>query len=236
MKKILIVSVFVGTGVLARPVLADGVGINALRIIYPAKSHGVATTVRNTTKDDDYLTQVTVSSGMDGGDAPFITTPPIFRLAAKSENRVRIIKTGGNLPSDRESLFWFTMKAIPVSSDGNTVDGKVNGAVQIGLGNMIKLFYRPDGLPVPPEKGFCMLTFKQTSAGIDITNNSPYFVSFASFNVGGKERMSQTQPVKMVAPLSHEEMKVKGVHAPASIDWAAITDYGGTVNCKGSLL
>ncbi len=48
--------------------------------------------------------------------APFLITPPLFRLDAKQENVLRIIRTGGNLPADRESLFWLNIKSIPSSA------------------------------------------------------------------------------------------------------------------------
>ncbi|MDI8993129.1 fimbria/pilus periplasmic chaperone, partial [Salmonella enterica subsp. enterica serovar Anatum] len=38
--------------------------------------------------------------------APFMVTPPLFRLNGGQKNVLRIIRTGGNLPEDRESLYW----------------------------------------------------------------------------------------------------------------------------------
>lgn len=216
-------------------VFADGVGINALRVIYPEKSESVSTSLRNTTKDTDYLTRVKVTSGVEGGDSPFSVVPPVFRMRANSKNDIRIIKTGGNLPTDRESLFWLNMQSIPMVSDLQRSDGKVASAVQIGLGNTIKLIYRPDGLPVTPDKGFCMLQFSLASGGLKITNLSPYYVSFSSFKVNGTQMMSNTQSTKMVEPLSEKVMHMKAPNTPGLIEWQAITDLGGTVDCKGRL-
>jgi P pilus assembly chaperone PapD len=50
------------------------------------------------------------------GKAPFLITPPLFRLNAKEDNVLRVVRTGGNLPEDRESLYWLNIKAIPSSS------------------------------------------------------------------------------------------------------------------------
>jgi P pilus assembly chaperone PapD len=234
-KKIVIAAIATGMGLLTQPVLADGVGINALRLIFPEKSNSITTSVRNTTKNTDYLTQVKITASVDGGAAPFVAIPPMFRLAANSENQIRIIKTGGDLPSDRESLFWFTMQSVPASSDSASSAEKINGIVQVGLGSTIKFIYRPDGLSESPEKGFCMLKFRHSPDGMTLTNLSPYYVSFSSFKADGKELMSDAQPVKMIAPLSDEIMLTKGLRAQAKIDWQAITDLGGTVNCSGML-
>lgn len=34
-----------------------------------------------------------------------LPSPPLFRLDAEKENMMRILKTAGDLPSDRESVF-----------------------------------------------------------------------------------------------------------------------------------
>lgn len=43
-------------------------------------------------------------------------TPPLFRLNAGDDSSLRIIKTEGNLPEDKESLFYVNVRAIPAQS------------------------------------------------------------------------------------------------------------------------
>lgn len=212
---------------------AGGVGINATRIIYTAQSKSVSTSVRNNDTKNTYLAQVNVSATPDGGDAPFIVTPPLFRLESGAQNQVRITKTGEGLPGDRESLFWFSMQAIPSAKSLNGVPTRLVGAAQISLGTTIKLIYRPQGLPMPPERGFGLLQFSRAADGIKITNPSPYYVSFFSFKVGGREFISNSQPVKMVAPKSEVVMPAKNVQFPAKVSWVAINDIGGELAYQG---
>ncbi|MBH3035783.1 molecular chaperone [Serratia marcescens] len=214
---------------------AGGVGIDATRIIYPQQSKSVATSVRNN-DSSAYLTQVSVSKTLSGGQAPFVVTPPLFRMEPRTHNQIKITKLSGTeLPSDRESLYWFTMQAIPSVKDISGSPTKVNGAAQIALGTSIKLIYRPANLPVPPEKGFGMLSFSRAVDGIKIRNASPYYVSFLSFKVGGKELITNTQTVKMVAPLSDVVMPARNLAFPSKVNWIAINDIGGEVKFDGEV-
>ncbi|ENX4473581.1 molecular chaperone [Enterobacter roggenkampii] len=215
---------------------AGGVGIDATRVIYPEQSKSVTTSVRNTDTRYSYLTQVAVSATPDGGSAPFVATPPLFRMEPGGRNQIRITRTSmAGLPSDRESLFWFSMRAIPSSEAVNGSPTKLTGSTQIALGTFIKLIYRPASLSVPPEKGFGMLTFSKASDGLRVHNASPYYVSFFSLKVGGRELITNDQRVKMVAPLSDVVVPGRKLSFPAKVSWTAINDIGGEVKFQGEV-
>ncbi len=216
---------------------AGGVSIDTTRIIYPADSHAAATSVRNSSQEAVYLMQMTVSTTPKGDKtAPFLVTPPLFLMEPGGQNQVRIIKTGQPLPADRESLFWFTAQAIPLSLKPDNPSGKqVTGGVQIATANTIKLMYRPSGLPVLPEQGFGSLRFKPTVSGITITNPSPYYITFTSLKVGGQELMTQQQKEDMVSPFSVLFFSLKGIHYPAKVSWTVINDLGGKSSYQGEI-
>ncbi|PQQ30264.1 molecular chaperone [Photorhabdus luminescens] len=235
-----LMTAMMAVGLLGGPITstqAEGVGINATRIIYRADSYAATTSLRNSSKEAVYLMQVTVSSIPDGGKAaPFLVTPPLFRMEPGSQNQVRIIKTGQALPADRESLFWFTAKAIPLSHDtGNPSRQQVTGGIQITLAHTIKLMYRPSGLPVAPENGFGALRFKPAAEGITVTNPSPYYITFTSLKVGEQELMTKQQKENMVSPFSTLFLPLKGVHYPAKVSWTVINDLGGGSTYQGEI-
>lgn len=217
-------------------VSAGGVGIDATRIIFPEQSKSVTTSVRNNDSRYSYLTQIAVSATPDGGNAPFVATPPLFRMDSGERNQIRITRTGNmGLASDRESLFWFSMRAIPSTEMVNGSPTKLTGSTQVALGTFIKLIYRPQNLPVPPEKGFGMLTFSRAMDGLKVHNASPYYVSFFSLKVGGKELITNDQRVKMVAPLSDVVVPAKKIRFPSKVSWSAINDIGGEVKFQGEV-
>ncbi|OWO79795.1 hypothetical protein B5C26_20020 [Photorhabdus luminescens] len=216
---------------------AGGVGIDTTRIIYPADRHAATASVHNSSKEAVYLMQMTVSTTPEGGMiAPFLVTPPLFRLEPGSQNQVRIIKTGQALPADRESLFWFTAKAIPLSTESDKHSRQsVSGGIQIALAHTIKLMYRPQGLPISAEKGFGTLHFKPTAEGIMVTNPSPYYITFTSLKVGGQELMTKQQKANMVSPFSALSFPLKGAHYPAKVSWTVVNDLGGESSYQGEI-
>ncbi|WP_170692593.1 molecular chaperone, partial [Escherichia coli] len=79
----------------------------------------------------------------------FVITPPLFMLPTRKEASLRIMFLGKtNLPTDRETLYWMNVKAIPPTDEKNTQ----KNTLQLALQNKIKLFYRPENLPVQPGK------------------------------------------------------------------------------------
>ncbi|WP_159225556.1 fimbria/pilus periplasmic chaperone, partial [Klebsiella pneumoniae] len=85
--------------------------------VYDGDKKEASASIRNTEKSGVYLVQSWVDNGERGGKAPFIVTPPLFRINPGEENMLRIIRTGGNLPPDRESVFWINVKSIPATDD-----------------------------------------------------------------------------------------------------------------------
>ncbi len=238
MKRLMTAMIVTGLlGCTATEAAAGGVSIDTTRIIYQTDSHAASTSVRNSSRKAVYLIQVTVSADPDRKKAaPFVVTPPLFRLEPGIQNQVRIIKTSKALPADRESLFWFTAQAIPLSPEpGNVTRQQITGGVQIAIANTIKLMYRPSGLPVSSEQGFGSLRFKPTAEGITVTNPSPYYITFSSLKVGGQELMTKQQKENMVSPFSALSFPFKGAHYPAKVSWTVINDLGGESSYQGEI-
>ncbi|UNH43408.1 molecular chaperone [Moellerella wisconsensis] len=204
-----------------------GFGINATRIIYNENDKTKTVGIRNTTKDIAYLVQTKVLMP-DDKQSPFETIPPIFRLEQGNTNQVKIIKNNNiDLPKDQESLFYFIGTAIPGGKLGNENNNDmVSGAINIAIANKIKLFYRPSNLASTPEEAQKGLTFKSTSKGIEMINNSPYYVSISSLNIAGKKvQTSVEEGNSMIAPYSQQTYNVKASNG--KVYWIAINDIGG---------
>ncbi|WCE54396.1 fimbria/pilus periplasmic chaperone [Escherichia coli] len=91
-------------------------------------------------------------------------------LPTRKEASLRIMFLGKtNLPTDRETLYWMNVKAIPPTDERNTQ----KNTLQLALQNKIKLFYRPENLPVQPGKARNMLRFKYEGKQLKVINPSP---------------------------------------------------------------
>ncbi|SMB56595.1 fimbrial chaperone protein [Klebsiella variicola] len=101
---------------------AGGIVADGTRIVYPSGARQKNITVRNTDDKTTYLVQSWAEDAQGNKTKDFISTPPLFTSAPGNENILRLTRTGGNIPADRESLYYFTVKGIP-SVDKNQLKG-----------------------------------------------------------------------------------------------------------------
>ncbi|MER1720820.1 molecular chaperone, partial [Proteus terrae] len=89
-----------------------GVIIGGTRVIYTEGNKNVSINVENPDKIP-YLIQSWIDDVNENKQSKFTITPPLFRLNPDKANTLRIFLTEGDLPSDKESLFWLNIKTIP---------------------------------------------------------------------------------------------------------------------------
>lgn len=202
-----------------------GVIIGGTRVIYDGGKKETALSVKNPDKVP-YLIQSWVDT-QEGGQpkAPFIITPPLFRLNADQNNVLRIVRAGGNLPEDQESLFWLNIKSIPSTE-------KIDNTLQLAVKTRIKLIYRPTGVKGTLNDAAQNLKWQRSGNTLQATNNSPYYLNFFSISVGGKE----LPEVTMVAPHATASYTLPADATGNSISWKIINDYGGTSDAFQSSL
>ncbi|EPK6556286.1 fimbrial biogenesis chaperone, partial [Klebsiella pneumoniae] len=89
-----------------------GIVVGSTRYLYKEGAREITAQIEN--KDDiPYLIKSWVEA--PAGKAPsFMATPPLFRLEGKQQNTVRLFSNGNvNAPTDRESMYYFNVMAIP---------------------------------------------------------------------------------------------------------------------------
>ncbi|MFZ1873727.1 MAG: fimbria/pilus periplasmic chaperone [Chania sp.] len=194
-----------------------GVIVGGTRLIYDGNKKESSLSVSNPDKKA-YLVQTWVETTGGAEKAPFIITPPLFRLDAGRENLLRVVRAGGNLPTDKESLFWMNIKAIPSAekeSDRNTL--------QIAVKTRMKLIYRPQGLKGSPEEMADKLTWQRRGNDLQVTNPTPFYMNFQKVTVAGKEVKEAT----FVAPGTTTHFELPASVNAGSVSWTLINDFGG---------
>ncbi|MGT3190339.1 fimbria/pilus periplasmic chaperone [Yersinia enterocolitica] len=136
------------------------VKVDETRAIYPLSSvKGISLSMMNP-QDYPILVQTQVKGEDKRSPAPFVVTPPLFRLDAGMQGRVRVIRTGGNFPQDRESLQWLCLTGVPPKEgdmwdnshhDKNKETQDVNLDVRLSISTCMKLLIRPEQLKQKPE-------------------------------------------------------------------------------------
>lgn len=196
-----------------------GIVIGGTRVIYDGEKKEASASIRNPEKSRVYLVQSWVDNGEEqGGKAPFIVTPPLFRINPGEENMLRIVRTGGSLPQDRESVFWLNVKSIPGTDDSRP---RTN-VLQVVVKSRLKLFYRPAGLEGRPETAYHLLSVARSGNRLTVSNPSPYYVTLFSLKVDGQEIKS----ADMVPPKGSVSFPLPSASA-SGVSWQAISDYGG---------
>ncbi len=205
------------TSALAQAAEVGGVTVGGTRLIYDGSKKEASLNVTNT-DTNPYLIQSWAETENGGAEkAPFIVTPPLFRLDGNQQNLLRIVRTGGNLPEDRESLYWLNVKSIPAGT-------KTEGAntLRIAVKTRIKLLYRPQGLKGTPEEVTNKLTWTQSGTRLTVTNPTPFVMNFNQVKVGA----SEVKDITYVLPMSQATFDVPTA-AGGQISWKLISDYGG---------
>lgn len=195
-----------------------GVVVGGTRVVFDGSKKESSISVKNSEKTTPFLVQSWVEDRSTGvaQKAPFIVTPPLFRLNPEQENSLRIIRTGGALSEDKESVFWLSIKSIPASKKTDV------NQLQFSIKTNIKLFYRPAGLAGQAGGAYKLLKFSRVGNTLKVDNPTPYHVSFSDLSVG-KDKIKDPG---MVAPQSSLSWTIpKG--ASGAVKWKAINDYGG---------
>lgn len=197
---------------------AGGISIQGTRIIYPAGAKQTSVLLTNNSRTDTFLVQSWVENAAGGKSTDFVVTPPLYVSKPENGNTLRLMYTGGPLPQDRESLWYFVAKAIP---SVNKQDTKGQNTLILAAANRIKLFVRPAGLTPAVSEAPAQLTFHRAGDRLEVRNPTPYYLTLAELKVG-----SGTPSNLMVPPKGQASLSLP-VSKGSSVSFRTINDHGG---------
>jgi P pilus assembly chaperone PapD len=206
------------TTLMSATAVQAGVVVGGTRLVYDGAKKESSLSINNPDKAP-YLIQSWVETSGGGAEkAPFIVTPPLFRLDAGQENVLRVVRAGGDMPSDKESLYWMNIKSIPsAQKEAN------QNTLQIAVKTRIKLIYRPQGVKGTPEEVTEKLSWQRNGNSLQVTNPTPFYMNFQEVKVAGKE----VKDVTYVAPGGTASFTLPAGVSGGSVSWKLISDYGG---------
>ncbi|HGG6792739.1 TPA: molecular chaperone [Salmonella enterica subsp. diarizonae serovar 50:k:z] len=211
----------------------DGVIVEASRLIYPANSaRGVTLTVSNQASHPFLVKSMVLDESRQHG-APFIVTPPLFRLDGGQRNTLTITRTGGRLPADREALNWLCVSFIPPKPDsvwdenkkGSVGKGNVSTIVQVVPGSCIKLLVRPPSVQGDSVDVADKVSWSVSGKTITATNPTPFYMNISQASFNGK---NLTMDKSYIPPFSDEKYPLPGNEIKGTVKWSVIGDYGET--------
>jgi len=183
----------------------------------------------NDDKNHDYLVQSWIED-QNGNDKnlPLILTPPLFKIGAGREGKLRMVILPGKIPQDRESVYWLWIQEIPPVS-------KVQGnQLQLAVRTRLKVFIRPSTLKENSADTVVKLTWQVNHDGgkswLVAKNPTPYYASFSelSVTVGGKALPLDGKRVMVPAKGETRYALPSGVSGKSgALNYSVINDFGG---------
>jgi fimbrial chaperone protein len=216
-----------------------GLSLNAMRIIYPESAHhGVPVTFSNNTAKA-WMVQSSVremnpqTHEITAQRAPFIVLPPLAKVDAQNKIILNVLRTGGDFPTDSESVFYLSVKMIPSLSDRENNKTHINFAYV----NNLRLFYRPVGLAKEGTAAAAQkLTFRLEDNKITVSNPGAYYIPLAKLQINNIAIPAKALRV-MVPPKGEATyslpVKQETLPATATVRWQA-TDEDGNLSKEGS--
>lgn len=191
--------VIAGGGGVIQPATAEQPGnsfdtfaikLGGSRIIYNVGEPGASLVVINP-QSYPMLVQPRMLAEDQISDAPFVVTPPLFRLDGMQQNRLRIVYTGDALPDDRETLYWLCVSALPPKGEGVTGEkspaaSRSEFRIQLQLNSCIKTMLRPAGIKGDVSSAASKLRWQIADNKLTAHNDSPFYIHFKYIHIDGE--------------------------------------------------
>lgn len=223
----IVISLFI----LSSTISYASVVVTGNRIIYPESAREKLVQFSNP-DDAPYMIQIWTDinnpeSTAETADGPFVATPQMFRVSAKSGQAVRLTYTGKTpLPKDKESVFYFNFLQIPSLKQSD--DNKNKLALLIT--SRLKIFYRPNGLSGSPDKVANSLKFRLVNNAIEVTNDSVYHASFGQAKIVDNQgnTLIEVPKTEMISPKSKGTwpLSQSTQRNDLYVNYELINDYG----------
>ncbi len=171
-----------------------------------------------------YVVQAWIDGGEGKSKVPLLVTPPLSRLDPGKENILRVMRMGGELPSDRESVFWINVREIPQKATEENV-------LQIAIQNRLKVFYRPTGLEGTAARARAQLKWvvspgaQGQGAVLRIANPTGYHITLLQLDINNGQQVIDPG---MVPPFGELSYPLKAIKTPQAVqvNFMTINDYG----------
>lgn len=211
--------------------------LNGTRVIFPASANEKTLQFSNEGQVP-YAVQVWLDKGNANStaataDAPFVATPPVFRINANGGQSVRLIKTAADLPTDRESLFYLNFLQIPALQASSEQANRL----LITTVSRLKVFYRPENLQGSPEKVGEHLTFKRELKDgknqLRVENPTGYFAVIREARLSQDAHTAALAEAVILAPYSVQSWplpaQAQKLSVGSHITLTLVNDYGADV-------
>ena len=208
-----------------------GVHYRQTRVVYPENArNGVSVLLDNNGADDmliqAYVRRVDPDTDAPAGEVSFLKAlPPLGRVNARDTTMLRLLRTGGDLPTDRESVFYLTSRLIPVEQGQQKPATRSRLIMELSM----KVFWRPASLPAGGLREASGLLQPQISGTtLRLRNPGPFWVPLRMLSVEG-QRLPANALFPMVPPFGERAWPLPAgviVRDKMNVSWVSILESG----------
>jgi len=226
-------------GVYAAPV-AGSVVVDRTRVIYPVTQGEVTVGLLNDGEGGDgpFLVQAWVDEGTteasaETSQAPFVILPPVQRIDAGARGTLRIRGLPARLATDRETVFWLHVLAIPGMPPAGASEDDV---LRLAVDTRLKLFWRPGDLDgsadaAPKQLGWKYRPSTGEKCAVQVENPTPYHVTLVELSLSaGRAEDAVGGSGLMLMPFSSQQIAVGCASAAATqrprLTFSTVDDVG----------
>ena len=196
---------------------------SSTRLIFHSNQKRISFPVKNETDYPLIFHGLVLTDDKSNYSPEFIISPEIVEVEPRKTKMVQVIRVGGNLTDDRESLFYLKGHFLPASSEGD--DKGIS--LKVSYVMTMKMFFRPvrykssfDAIDDVAED----LDFKISNSNLIAINNSPYYFTLNTLS---------SEQLQIEIPKGHSFIEPYGqVNIPINDDklkeitWTLINDGG----------
>jgi len=212
------------TGIIQAPAASKtstdaGIALDGTRMIYDGNRVDSTITVHNQGEKSWLIQSWLDSDGAQENNrgGPKLPFDLRFQLDPGGNYVLHVKRSNGEIPPDRESVYWLNINAIPDETN------KQKNELALSVNQRLKLFYRPVGINAPSENDYRKLTFHREGTLLRVNNPTVYYMTFYSLNVGGKQVNTKGA---MVPPKGMVEYKLPADVSDSKVTLQIINDYG----------
>lgn len=202
----------------------DGINLDMSRIIFNQDDKSQSIVLHNGS-NKLFLAESVMTLDLNGSKSQnFMTIPPLVRIEANSDNMFKIIlKDLDLLPTDRETMQYFTVSLIPSSKKDAAENNVIMTHVAVVPRFIIKFFYRPKHIKYDIESATKNISYLVREGVLYAVNHSAMNVTLVNLRFDGEKYQSSIAPI--VPPFS--QLAIIPNAKINTISWSGINDYGG---------
>lgn len=222
------------TGLLTANSVSAGILAAKTRLLFEEGQRERSLMLANV-NDYPVILQTWVDQGQgspDHAEIPFITLPPVSKMAARGLQSLRVVYNGQILPKDRESVYWLNLYEIPAIPQPDQQDAYIS----LAMNTQLKIFYRPKSLKkfelsdIAKQLNFSVQV-EQDHWKLICDNPTAYHASMVNIQLSYQKQMIETnvETDMMSYPKSQRQYQFNGTLPKADqyqLNFSLIDDFG----------